>query len=107
MREAPAVDIISGLRDKGAQFKAYDPIAIENARKIIGEKNIQYFDKYYDVLQGADALLLLTEWHHFRKPDFEKMKTMMKSPVIFDGRNQYDPGRMNEYGFKYYCIGRP
>ncbi|OHD63108.1 MAG: UDP-glucose 6-dehydrogenase [Spirochaetes bacterium RBG_13_51_14] len=106
MREAPSIDIISGLRERGASFKAYDPIAAENARKIIGDKNIEYVNNNYDALVGADALLLLTEWHHFRKPDFDKMKGMMKHPVIFDGRNQYEPEKMKEFGFTYFCIGR-
>jgi len=107
MREAPSIDIINELRKNGAKFKAYDPIAIENAKKIIGDDNIEYFERNYDVLDGADALLILTEWHHFRKPDFEKMKSLMKNPIIFDGRNQYSPEKMKDKGFQYYCIGRP
>ena len=106
MREAPSIDIINGLRDRGARFRAYDPIAVEHARSIIGEKNIEYLIINYDVLKDADALLILTEWHHFRKPDFDKMKSLMKSPLIFDGRNLYDPVKMKELGFKYYSIGR-
>ena len=106
MREAPSIDIIGGLRERGAAFKAYDPISIENARKIIGEGSIEYMNQYYDVLKGADALLILTEWHHFREPDFEKMKGLMKKPVIFDGRNQYEPRKMKERGFEYYSVGR-
>jgi UDPglucose 6-dehydrogenase len=106
MREAPAIDIINGLRERGASFKAYDPIAVETARAVIGDKNIEYHSKYYDVLNDADALLLLTEWHHFRKPDFDKMKELMKAPLIFDGRNQYEPSKMEERGFNYFCIGR-
>jgi UDPglucose 6-dehydrogenase len=106
MREAPAVDIISGLRERGASFKAYDPISVENARRIIGDKNIEYVKNNYDALKGVDALLLLTEWHHFRKPDFDKMKELMNKPVIFDGRNQYEPLKMKEAGFAYFSIGR-
>jgi UDPglucose 6-dehydrogenase len=106
VREAPSVDIIRELRSSGARFRAYDPIAVENARRMIGDENIEYLDNNYDALDGADALLLLTEWHHFRKPDFGKMRSLMKSPVIFDGRNQYDPVRIGEEGFTYYCIGR-
>jgi UDPglucose 6-dehydrogenase len=106
MREAPAVDIINGLRTRGASFKAYDPISVENARRIIGDKNIEYVKNNYDALQGVEALLLLTEWHHFRKPDFDKMKALMKKPVIFDGRNQYEPQKMKEAGFAYFSIGR-
>lgn len=106
MREAPSIDIINGLRDRGASFRAYDPIAIENARLIIGDRNIEYVSNNYDALEGVDALLLLTEWHHFRKPDFGKMKDLMKKPIIFDGRNQYVPDKMKEMGFAYYSIGR-
>ncbi len=106
MREAPAIDIINGLRTRGASFKAYDPIAVDNARRIIGDERIEYVKNNYDALKGVDALLLLTEWHHFRKPDFDKMKSLMKAPVIFDGRNQYEPEKMKEMGFSYYSIGR-
>ncbi len=106
MREAPAIDIINGLRDLGAKFKAYDPIAIENTKKILGNKAIEYLNQYYDALKDADALLLLTEWHHFREPDFDKMKDLMKRPVIFDGRNQYEPRKMRERGFEYFSVGR-
>jgi UDPglucose 6-dehydrogenase len=106
MREAPAIDIITELRKRGASFKAYDPIAVENARHIIGDDRIEYVKNNYDTLQGADALLLLTEWHHFRKPDFDKIKSLMKTPLIFDGRNQYEPAKMKELGFTYYSIGR-
>jgi UDPglucose 6-dehydrogenase len=106
MREAPSISIINDLRERGASFKAYDPIAIDNARKWLGDAGIQYLKNNYEVLKDADALLLLTEWHHFRKPDFDKMKSLMKSPLIFDGRNQYDPLKIKELGFSYYCIGR-
>ena len=106
MREAPAIDIIRLLRDRGATFKAYDPIAVDNARRIIGDAGIEYVKNNYDALKGVDALLLLTEWHHFRKPDFDKMKDLMKRPVIFDGRNQYEPQKMKEAGFTYFSIGR-
>ncbi len=106
MREAPSINIINGLRDRGARFRAYDPIAVDHARSILGDKNIEYLKNNYDALTDADALLLLTEWHHFRKPDFDKMKSLMKNPVIFDGRNQYDPSKMRELGFSYYSIGR-
>jgi UDPglucose 6-dehydrogenase len=106
MREAPAIDIITELRKRGASFKAYDPIAVENAQSIIGNERIEYVKNNYDTLEGADALLLLTEWHHFRKPDFDKIKSLMKSPVIFDGRNQYVPAKMKELGFTYFSIGR-
>ncbi len=107
MREAPAIDIINALRDAGASFRAHDPIAMEVAKSIIGDESVEYVDNYYDALEGADALLLLTEWNQFRKPDYERMKSLLKKPLIFDGRNQYEPAKMKELGFTYYCIGRP
>jgi UDPglucose 6-dehydrogenase len=106
MREAPAIDIIDGLRKLGAKFKVYDPVAMDVAKKIIGNSNVEYITSYYDCLSGADALLLLTEWNQFRRPDFDKIKSLLKNPVIFDGRNQYEPVKMKELGFSYYCIGR-
>jgi UDPglucose 6-dehydrogenase len=106
MREAPSIDIIRELREKGARFKAHDPEALEGAKSILGEDGIEYITHSYDALPGVDALFLLTEWRQFRRPDFEKMKSLMKSPVIFDGRNQYEPARMKERGFIYYCVGR-
>ncbi|MCX7678740.1 MAG: UDP-glucose/GDP-mannose dehydrogenase family protein [Spirochaetes bacterium] len=107
MREAPSIDIIRALREKGARFQAYDPVAIQTAKAVLGDDGIEYFLSYYDALAKADALLLLTEWHQFRKPDFERMKNLMKRPLIFDGRNQYNPKKMREIGFEYYCVGRP
>ncbi len=106
MREAPSIDIIKGLRAKGASFRAYDPVAVREARRVLGDDGIEYVTHYYDALNGADALLLVTEWHQFRRPDFERMKTLMKSPVVFDGRNQYEVKSMLEMGFTYYSIGR-
>ncbi len=106
MREAPSIDIINKLIEMGAGIKAHDPIAMETAKAVLGTSNIEYINSYYDTLKGADALLLLTEWHQFRKPDFDKMKQLMKIPVIFDGRNQYEPSMMKEKGFIYFCIGR-
>jgi UDPglucose 6-dehydrogenase len=106
MREAPAVDIIEALREKGASFKAYDPIAWKNARSILGDESIEYIHKNYDCLEGSDALLIMTEWHHFRNPDYDRIKSLLTDPVIFDGRNQYEPRRMKELGFTYYGVGR-
>ena len=107
MREAPSIDIIHNLQQKGASFKAYDPIAEETAKRVIGSASVEYFKNNYDALKGSDALLIVTEWHHFRKPDFDKINHLLKNPIIFDGRNLYDPARMKERGFEYYCIGRP
>ncbi len=106
MREAPSIDIIGKLKEYGASFKAYDPAALEVAKSIIGNDKIEYMSDYYSTLVNADALLLLTEWHQFREPDYNRIISSLKDPVIFDGRNQYEPDRMKEKGFIYYCIGR-
>ena len=105
MREAPAITIINMLLENGAKIKAFDPKALSNAKKILGEK-ITYTSSAYEALEGVDALLLLTEWNEFRFPDTEKMKKVMNSAVIFDGRNQYNRERMLHQGFAYMSIGR-
>jgi UDPglucose 6-dehydrogenase len=106
MREAPSIDIVQILREQGASCKAYDPIASSNAKTILGENSIEYISNNYDCLENADALIIMTEWHQFRRPDFERMKSLMQKPVIFDGRNQYEPLKMKERGFEYFCVGR-
>lgn len=106
MREAPSIIIINALLEKGAKIFAFDPVAINEAKKIFG-KRISYGKDNYNVLKGVDALLLITEWNEFREPDFQKMKSLMKTPVIFDGRNIYEPDMIKEAEFQYYCIGRP
>jgi UDPglucose 6-dehydrogenase len=105
MREAPAITIINALLERGAKVKAYDPKAFEQAKFYFGEK-ITYANSAYEALEGADSLLLLTEWNEFRRPDFEKIKSLLKSPVIFDGRNQYINARLENKGFEYYQIGK-
>ena len=105
MREAPAITIINYLLACGAKVQSYDPKAMETAKGIFGDK-ITYSQNSYSALEGADALLLLTEWNEFRRPDFEKVKELLKSPVIFDGRNQYNAERLKAQGFNYFCIGR-
>jgi UDPglucose 6-dehydrogenase len=107
IREAPSIIIINKLIEKGFKINAYDPEAINNVKNVIGENdNINYFDNMYDTLENVDAMILVTEWMQFRRPDFDKIKTLMKTPVIFDGRNQYEPMNMKKIGFDYYCIGR-
>ena len=106
MREAPAITIISELLKLGAKVKAYDPKAMETSQKLYLKDSIIYSKNSYEALENVDALLLLTEWNEFRRPDFEKMKSLMNNPLIFDGRNQYDPQRLKEKGFEYICIGR-
>jgi UDPglucose 6-dehydrogenase len=108
MREAPAIYIIKELLKRGAKIQAYDPKAIEEARTFYlkDEKNIEYVSSKYDALKNADAMLLLTEWKEFRSPDFEEIKSQLKNPIIFDGRNQYNIFNLKEKGFEYYQIGK-
>ncbi len=105
MREAPSITILNGLMERGAKIVASDPAAIEEAQKIWKDA-VQYKEYYYDVLENVDALLILTEWNDYRRPDFPRIKDLMKTPIIFDGRNIYDPKKMKTAGFKYYSIGR-
>ncbi|MCY1074490.1 UDP-glucose dehydrogenase family protein [Archangium lansingense] len=105
MREAPSVEVIEGLLAKGAKVAAHDPVAERTARRVLGDR-IRYTNVPYEALEGADALFVVTEWNEFRHPDFDRMKSLMKSPVIFDGRNIYDPSRMRELGFTYMGLGR-
>ena len=105
MRDAPAITVIDSLLSAGARVQAFDPEAMEEARKIFGDR-IQYTHRNYDALHGAAALLILTEWNEFRRPDFSRIKGLLKQPVIFDGRNIYDPIDLRKLGFTYYSIGR-
>lgn len=105
MRMAPSITIINALLGFGARIKVYDPKGFEQAKNIFGDRVI-YANNSYDALKDADCMLLLTEWNEFRRPDFDRIKGLMKSPVIFDGRNQYDAERLKQRGFEYHCIGK-
>jgi len=105
MRSAPSIDIIGHLRKAGVKVKAFDPHAMAKAREII--KGITYCKSSYDVCAGSDALVILTDWDEFKKLDFKRVKKLLKQPVIFDGRNLYEPAQMKRLGFRYYSIGRP
>lgn len=105
MREAPSITIINELLKRGAKIKAYDPKAAKTAKDIFKDRII-YSKSSYEALDGADALLILTEWREFRRPDMEKVKELLKTPVIFDGRNQYNKERLTKTGFEYICVGR-
>ena len=105
VREAPALDNIKVFLDEGAQVKVHDPEAMDNVRKVFNDQ-IQYFENPYDTIKGADCLFIATEWSEFRTPDFDKLSTLMKGKVIFDGRNLYDLENMLGKGFTYYSIGR-
>ncbi|CAM4287979.1 UDP-glucose/GDP-mannose dehydrogenase family protein [Corallococcus exiguus] len=105
MREAPSIEVIEGLIGKGATVIAHDPVAAHASKRVFGDR-IRYADLPYDALEGVDGLFVVTEWNEFRHPDFARMKSLMKSPVIFDGRNIFQPARMREQGFTYFGIGR-
>jgi UDPglucose 6-dehydrogenase len=105
MREAPAIVLIEQLLTAGAKVRAYDPEAAKEARKIFADR-IEYGKKAFDVLDGADALVIVTEWNEFRRPDLDKIKAMLKHPVIIDGRNIFEPKKMLQMGFDYEGIGR-
>ena len=108
MREAPAIYVIKELVKRGASVVAYDPKAMKESQHFYlkGEKNIRYVDSKYNVLDNANALILLTEWKEFRSPDFEEIKSQLITPIIFDGRNQYGVFNLNDKGFEYYQIGK-
>jgi UDPglucose 6-dehydrogenase len=108
MREAPARTIIDLLHGDGARVRAYDPVALDEARRIYdgGGSHLTFHGSAYDAAQGADALAIVTEWQEFRSPDFERLKDILKEPLIFDGRNLYDPAVLARFGFTYYGVGR-
>ena len=105
IRDAPALVLVDRMLQGGAKLQVHDPEAIENVRQIYGDQ-LSYADLPMDALEGADALVIVTEWGEFRRPDFAEMRKRMKSPVIFDGRNLYDPKQMKAAGFTYHSIGR-
>src|SRR3954466_4329753 len=105
MREAPAVPLINALLEAGAVVSAYDPEAIKVARGIFGTR-VEFKDKSYEALAGADGLAIVTEWHEFREPDWARIKKSLKTPVVFDGRNIYNPEQLRGLGFTYYSMGR-
>jgi len=105
IRQAPSLDIIRILLDAGIHVSAYDPIAIENTKKILNHKNLSFSENLYDVLDSSNALVLCTEWVDFRSPDFDKMKSIMKNKIIFDGKNIYNNRVLKSFGFKHFQIG--
>lgn len=107
MREAPSRIIVKMLLERGAELYIYDPVAMHEAKKIFGEQErLHYCADQYEAIAECDALILLTEWHQFRNPDFKQLKNKLKQAVIFDGRNQYNPDLLRELGFTYYGVGR-
>ncbi len=106
MREAASLTVVEGLLARGAQVRVNDPAAMESARHHFGDR-VTYCQNNYDALAGADALLILTEWQPYRRPDLDRVRALLQAPIVFDGRNLFEPIRMREAGFEYYCIGRP
>jgi UDPglucose 6-dehydrogenase len=105
IREAPALYMINALTAAGATVTAFDPEAMNNVKQVVGDK-INYAANQYEALQNADALIIATEWSEFRTPEFEKMSSLLKNKVVFDGRNVYDASQMKELGYHYESVGR-
>jgi UDPglucose 6-dehydrogenase len=105
MREAPSVALIENLLKGGATVKAFDPVAIRDARKIFG-KRVKYAKDAYDCVKGSDALVIVTEWNEFRNLDLLRIKKLLNTPLFFDLRNIYEPGKLRDLGFRYFCVGR-
>jgi UDPglucose 6-dehydrogenase len=110
MREAPSLTVVRGLVERGATVRAHDPEARHEAQRhfadLVESGKLQLCERNFDCVEGADALLVLTEWQPYRRPDFAKLKEQLKEPVVFDGRNLWEPERMREQGFDYVSIGR-
>jgi UDPglucose 6-dehydrogenase len=104
MREAPSIDIVAHLEAAGARVRAFDPVAMEVARPIL--PSVEMFKDPYEMAAGCDGLMVVTEWNEFKQLDLDQVKTVLKHPVVYDGRNIYDPALMKEKGFAYRAIGR-
>jgi len=108
MREAPSQVVIQQILDRGGALRAYDPVAMNEAGRIYArESRVDFADTPMGALEGCDALLIVTEWKEFRSPDFAAIKQRLKQPLIFDGRNLYDPQLLSDAGLEYFSIGRP
>jgi UDPglucose 6-dehydrogenase len=107
MREAPSISVIRGLLERGATACAYDPVATNEARRSLGGlKGIDYATSAEAALQGCDALIIVTEWKEFRSPDFAALRSSLRSPVVFDGRNLFEPSLVQSEGIEYHAVGR-
>jgi len=107
MREAPSRVLVAALLERGASITAYDPVAMDEARQIYqAENRVRFAESPMAALEGADALAIVTEWKEFRSPDFQRVKRVLRTPAIFDGRNLYDPAEVRQNGLEYYPIGR-
>jgi UDPglucose 6-dehydrogenase len=105
MRESPALTVIDDLVAAGARIVAHDPVAVPEARRRLGDQ-VEFVDSSYEALRDADALAVLTDWNEYRHPDFERMRSLLRRPLIVDGRNLYAPEKMQRLGFEYHSIGR-
>jgi UDPglucose 6-dehydrogenase len=107
MREAPSRTLIEALWEAGAKVQAYDPVAMDETRRIYGTRDdLALASNKYSVLEGADALVICTEWQQFRAPDFDEMECLLRDKVIIDGRNLYNPDRLSGDGWRYHSVGR-
>jgi UDPglucose 6-dehydrogenase len=108
MREAPSIVLIREVIDAGGRVRVFDPAAMEEARRVFGDLNakITYCNKSYEACEGADGLVLVTEWNEFRNPDYQRIRSLLRRPVVFDGRNIFNPALLRELGFDYFGIGR-
>jgi UDPglucose 6-dehydrogenase len=106
IRDSVSIEVVKALRGMGASIKAYDPQAMANAKNMLGEVSIQYCTAVYETMSGADALFILTEWKDFASVDLTKVKGLLKSPVIFDGRNLLDRTTVETAGFTYFAVGK-
>ena len=106
MREAPAIVVVNGLLERGAQVRVTDPVALHEARRHFGDR-VTYCEQAYEAVDGADALVVCTEWNQFRNPDFDRLRSLLKEPVVIDGRNIYSDSHLPEKGFTYVGVGRP
>ena len=108
IRETPALDIVRRLKEEGANLRLHDPKAEENFKQVVPEiENVIYVEDKYDALKDTDVLLVITDWDEYKEADLDKMKELMRLPIVLDGRNIYDVEVMKEKGFEYYSIGRP
>jgi UDPglucose 6-dehydrogenase len=105
MREAPSIVVVNGLLDRGAKVRVHDPVAMDEARRNHFGDRVTYCKRNYEAIEGADALAICTEWNEFRHPDFDRIKQLLRQPVIFDGRNVYVSYGLPAKGFTYYCVG--
>jgi UDPglucose 6-dehydrogenase len=107
IRESPAIAIVNSLVEAGCHVVAYDPAAMERAALVLPEGSVEYACDSYTACQGADAVLVLTEWDDFKALDLERVKSLLRYPIVIDGRNLFDREEMRSYGFNYYSMGRP